>query len=157
MMYLWMKLLHILGVVMFVGNITTGVFWHWHAERTRNPRLLAHAMEGVIASDRYFTVPGVVVIVATGIAAAINAHFPLLGTPWILLGLILLGISGLVFMFRLGPLQRKMRAFAQAGAASGSFDFDAYSRLARQWKVWGAVATLAPLVALGFMVLKPAL
>ncbi len=156
-MYLWMKLLHILGVVMFVGNITTGVFWHWHAERTRNPRLLAHAMDGVIQSDRFFTVPGVVLIIATGVVAAIHAGFPLLGTPWILWALILLSVSGLVFMFRLAPLQRKLRDFAQAGAASGSFDFDAYSRLAMQWKVWGMVATLAPLLALGVMVLKPAL
>ncbi|MGH8252348.1 MAG: DUF2269 family protein [Steroidobacteraceae bacterium] len=155
-MYLWMKLLHILGVVFFVGNITTGVFWHWHAERTRNPRLIAHAMEGVILSDRYFTVPGVVVIVASGVIAAINANFPLLGTPWILWGLILLSIAGLVFMFRLGPLQRQMHVHAQAGASSGSFDFDSYSRLAAQWKIWGAVATLAPLIALAFMVLKPA-
>ncbi len=156
-MYLWMKLLHILGVVMFVGNITTGVFWHAHAERTRNPRLLAHAMDGVIRSDRWFTMPGVVVIIATGVVAAINGNLPILGTGWILWGLILLGVSGLVFMFRLAPLQRKLRDFAQAGAASGSFDFDAYSRIAMQWKVWGTVATLAPLLALVVMVLKPVL
>jgi uncharacterized membrane protein len=155
--YLWLKLLHIVAVVMFLGNITTGIFWHKHAERTRNPRLIAHAVEGVIRSDRLFTVPGVVIILATGIFAAIKGGFPILGTSWILWTLVLFGVSGLVFMVRLAPLQRKLLAFAQAGAASGSFDYEAYRRLAAQWDLWGAVATLTPLIGLGLMVLKPAL
>ena len=155
-MYLWLKLIHILAVVMFIGNIVTGVFWHKHAERTRNPRLLAHTMEGVIRSDRLFTIPGVVVILASGIFAAVKAGFPLLGTGWILWTLVMFAISGLVFMIRLGPLQRKMQSHAEAGASSGSFDYDAYHRIAKQWDFWGAVATLAPLIGLGLMVLKPA-
>lgn len=154
-MYLWMKLLHILGVVMFVGNITTGVFWHKHAERTRDPRLLAHAMDGVIRSDRLFTMPGVIVILVTGILAAIRGDFPILGTGWILWTLILFAISGLVFMLKLAPLQRRLRAQAQAGVDGGSFDHDAYHRLAVQWDIWGSIATIAPLIGLGLMVLKP--
>ncbi|MGH7947119.1 MAG: DUF2269 family protein [Opitutaceae bacterium] len=156
-MYLWLKLLHILAVVMFIGKITTGVFWHKHAESTRNPRLLAHTMLGVIRSDRLFTVPGVVIILATGIFAAIQGGFPILGTGWILWTLVMFGISGLVFMLRLAPLQRRLHAHAQAGAASGSFDFEAYRRMAVQWEIWGSVATLAPVIGLGLMVLKPAL
>lgn len=156
-MYLWLKVLHILAVVMFIGNITTGVFWHKHAERTRDPRLLAHAMDGIIRSDRLFTMPGVVVILVTGMLAAVQGGFPVLGTGWILWTLILFAISGLVFMTRLAPLQRKMRAAASAGAASGSFDIAAYRRMSAQWDFWGAVATLAPIAGIGLMVLKPAI
>lgn len=156
-MYLWLKLIHILAVVMFIGNIVTGLFWHKHAERTRNPRLLAHAMEGVIRSDRLFTVPGVVVILASGIFAAVKAGFPLLGTGWILWTIVMFAISGFVFMLRLAPLQRKMQAHAQDGASSGSFDYEAYHRMSKQWDFWGAVATLAPLIGLALMVLKPAI
>ena len=36
-MYLWLKFLHVLAVVMFLGNIVTGGFWHRHALRTRDP------------------------------------------------------------------------------------------------------------------------
>jgi uncharacterized membrane protein len=156
-MYLWLKLLHILAVVMFIGNIVTGVFWHKHAERTRNPRLLAHTMDGVIRSDRLFTMPGVLIIIVTGVLAAVRGGFPLLGTGWILWTLILFGISGVTFMARLAPLQRQLRAQAEAGAASGSFDYDAYRRLAVQWEIWGAIATLTPILGLALMVLKPAL
>ncbi len=156
-MYLWMKLLHIVAVILFLGNITTGLFWHRHAERTRNPRLLAHAMEGVIGSDRLFTIPSIVVIIATGIVAAVQGGLPLLRTGWIAWTLALFAVSGLLFMFRVAPLQRQLRAIAEAGVASGSFDFAAYHRVAIRWELWGAGATLTPFLALALMVLKPAL
>jgi uncharacterized membrane protein len=155
-MYLWLKLIHLLAVVAFVGNIVTGVFWHKHALRTRDPRLIAHAMDGVIRSDRLFTMPGVLVIIASGVFAAMQGGFPILRTGWILWALVLFAIAGAVFMGKLGPLQRRMRDFAQA-AAGGAFDLAAYERLSKQWDFWGAVATLAPLGALALMVLKPAL
>jgi len=34
--YLTLKFLHIVGVILFLGNITTGVFWKAHAD----PRLI---------------------------------------------------------------------------------------------------------------------
>jgi uncharacterized membrane protein len=156
-MYLWLKVLHVIAVLMFLGNIVTGVFWHKHALRTRDPRLIAHTMDGVIRSDRLFTMPGVILIIASGVGAAVLGGYPLLRTGWILWSLVLFGISGAVFMARLAPLQRRMRDFAQAGAAGGNFDLAAYERLSKQWDFWGAVATLAPLGALALMVLKPAL
>ena len=63
MSYLGWKLLHVLGVVLFVGNITTGILWKVHADRTRNPALIAHACAGLTRSDRFFTMPGVALIV----------------------------------------------------------------------------------------------
>jgi uncharacterized membrane protein len=155
-MYLWLKLIHILAVVMFIGNIVTGVFWHRHALATRDARLIAHAMDGVIRSDRLFTVPGVVLIIASGVFAAVQGGFPLLRTGWIAWTLVLFGISGAVFGMRLAPLQRAMRALAEAGARSGAFDHAGYHRLSKQWELWGALATGAPLIGLGLMVLKPA-
>jgi len=155
-MYLPMKLLHIVAVIAFLGNITTGLFWHLHAARTRDPRLLAHTMDGIIRSDRLFTMPGVIVIIATGIITAIAGGFPILGTGWILWSLVLFAISGLVFMFFVVPMQRQLLALAQAGTVGG-FDYAGYHRLARRWEIWGAVALLTPAAGLVLMVLKPAL
>jgi uncharacterized membrane protein len=113
-MYLLIKLLHIVAVIAFVGNIITGIFWHAHAARTRDPKLLAYTMGGIIRSDRLFTIPGVIGIIATGIAAAIYGNFPILRTGWILWTLILFIVSGLIFMIRVAPLQRQLRALAEA-------------------------------------------
>jgi uncharacterized membrane protein len=155
--YLWLKLLHIAAVIAFLGNITTGLFWHAHAARTRDPRLLAHTVDGIIRSDRLFTIPGVVIIVAGGLAAAIVGGYPILHTNWIVWSLILFTVSGLVFVIRVAPLQVQLRALAQAGVEQGSFDWARYQRLARTWERWGAVALLTPVGALVLMVLKPKL
>jgi len=157
MSYLVWKLLHVLGVVLFVGNITTGILWKVHADRTRNPTLIAHACAGLTRSDRFFTMPGVALIVIAGIVAALTGNFPILGTGWIFWSIVLLTISGLAFMLRIAPLQRRMHALAAAGAQDGQFDWPAYAVATRSWNVWGMIALIAPLVAVALMVLKPAL
>jgi uncharacterized membrane protein len=156
-MYLLIKLLHIVAVIAFVVNITTCIFLHTHAARTRDPKLLAYTMGGIIRSDRLFTIPGVIGIIATGIAAAIYGNFPILRTGWILWTLILFIVSGIIFMIRVAPLQRQLRALAEAAAQSGTFDYAAYRALAIRWEVWGSAALLAPLAGLALMVLKPSL
>lgn len=156
-MYLLLKLFHIISVIAFLGNITTGLFWHAHAARTRDARLLAHTMAGIIRSDRFFTLPGVIGIIISGVATATYAHLPILRTGWILWTLVLFTVSGLIFMFRVAPLQRQLRDLAEAGAQSGGFDYDRYHALAIRWEIWGAAALLTPVAGLVLMVLKPSL
>ncbi len=156
-MFLLIKLLHIVAVIAFVGNITTGIFWHAHAARTRDPKLLAYTMGGIIRSDRLFTIPGVIGIILTGITAAIYGNFPILRTGWILWTLVLFIVSGLIFMIRVAPLQRELRALAEAAAQSGTFDYAHYRAVAVRWEAWGSAALLTPLAGLALMVLKPSL
>jgi uncharacterized membrane protein len=157
MSYLVWKLIHVLGVILFVGNITTGILWKVHADRTRNPALIAHACAGLTRSDRFFTMPGVLLIVIAGIVAGITGNFPILGTGWIFWSIVLLAISGFAFMLRVAPLQRRLHALATAGAKNGQLDWPAYEAATRSWNVWGMIALLAPLLAVVLMVLKPAL
>ena len=154
-MYLLLKLVHVIAVVAFLGNITTGLFWHAHAARTRDPKLLAHTMDGIIRSDRLFTIPGVIGILIGGFAAADYGSLPILRTGWILWTLVVFSVSGLIFMLRLVPLQRRLRALAEAGAQSGAFEYAGYHALAVRWEVWGAIALLTPVAGLVLMVLKP--
>jgi uncharacterized membrane protein len=154
--YLIWKILHVIGVVLFLGNIITGVFWAYHADRARDPRIIAHAFEGISRSDRWFTMPGVILLTVAGLAAAMSGGFPILRTGWIFWGLVLLILSGLTFMFFVAPLQRKISALAHAGS-TGQFDSARYDSLRRSWALWGSIATLAPLAAVVLMVLKPIL
>lgn len=161
-MYLWLKLIHVAAVIAFLGNITTGLFWHRHAARTRDPKFLLFTMDGIIRSDRIFTIPGVIVITTAGIFGAINGNLPIVRTGWIFWTIILFSISGFAFMYRVAPLQRKLRAMAAAGAGStsdtgGAFDYAAYHAVTRQWEGWGSVALFAPILGMALMILKPAL
>ena len=152
-MYELMKLLHVCAVVLFLGNITTGLFWHRHALRTGQPALLAHTVDGIIRSDRWFTIPGVVVITVTGLIAAMVGRIPILGTPWLFGALVLFAVSGVVFMAFVAPLQKQLLVQARAQA----FDLAAYRKTALQWALWGALALITPFGALALMLLKPTL
>lgn len=154
MHYFLLKSLHILSVVLFLGNIITGVFWKFHADRIGTPGARVQALDGIIHSDRWFTLPGVVAIIVTGVLLALTLHLPILGTRWILWALILFGISGLAFQFFVAPLQKKLLSLARAGE-TGAWNEAEYQRLSAAWKLWGAVATLAPVAALVLMVTRP--
>ena len=49
MSYLLLKSLHVVSVVLFLGNIITGVFWKVHADRVGDLRARAQALDGIIS------------------------------------------------------------------------------------------------------------
>jgi len=153
--YLLFKLIHVIAVILFLGNIITGLFWKFHADGTRDPKVIAHAFEGIIRADRWFTIPGVIAIVVAGVGAAIWGHFPILGTGWIFWSIVLFAISGLAFSFKVAPLQVRIANLARAGMETKQMDWDLYHTLSRSWEFWGLVALVTPVAAVVLMVLKP--
>lgn len=155
-MYLILKTIHVLSVVLFLGNIITGLFWKAHADGTRDPKLQAHALAGVIRSDGWFTIPSVIVIIASGVTLASIAGLPILGTDWIAASLAAFGLSGILFAAILAPLQRRLLNEALAARPGGEWPSRDYRRMSRIWEAIGLVAIALPLAALALMVFKPA-
>jgi uncharacterized membrane protein len=141
---------------LFFGNIVTGLFWASRAHHSRDFRLIESTFDGIIRSDRYFTVPGVVGILVGGFAAAIQGKFPILGTGWILWSIVLFSISGVVFGVWLVPLQRRILDFA-ARAEDSDEAWQVHEKMYRRWEWWGFVALITPAAAIVLMVLKPVL
>ncbi len=79
-MYLILKLVHVAGVVLFLGNITVGVFWKRFSDRSRNAAIMASTMDGIIAADRVFTIPGILLLLVGGFGAAFVGGIPILST-----------------------------------------------------------------------------
>jgi uncharacterized membrane protein len=154
MFYVAYKFIHIAAVIIFLGNIITRVFWKAHGDRTRDPGLIAHTLEGIIRSDRWFTIPCIFVIWAGGFGAAISGGMPILRTGWIFWSVVLFTFSGIVFSMRVAPLQKELAALARAG---NEFDWMRYRALSVRLEWWGSFALAAPVVAVVLMVFKPAL
>jgi len=152
MAYSYIKLIHVIFVILFLGNITIGLFWKMIAEKTKDPDKIAFAFKGIIKADRYFTMPGVIGITLFGVGLAMHAKMPILGTGWILWSIILFIISGIAFMAKLVPLQKKLAALA---SDKENFNWDEYQKLSKQWDIWGYVALLTPWIATVLMVIKP--
>lgn len=156
MSYLVLKLLHIASVVVFLGNITTGLYWARRAHRTGELSLVASTFDGIIRSDRWFTVPGVVGILVTGFAMAIVARTPILGTGWVLWPVVLFSVSGVVFGVWVAPLQRRILE-SSLEASSANESWPEYDATFRRWEMWGLVALVTPVAAMVIMVIKPSL
>ena len=67
--YLILKAIHLMAVTAFLGNIVTGLFWMKFARKTNDIRIIHHTAKGLIASDKFFTIPGVLIITAAGFYA----------------------------------------------------------------------------------------
>lgn len=151
MVYLIWKLLHIIAVIIFMGNITLAPFWKSAADRTKDRIRIADTMKNIIRADRFFTMPAVTFLIIFGFGAQMTAGYEM-ETPWILWGFIMIIISAAVFMAKVVPLQKKLFALAND---ESKFQWDEYEKLSKQWNLWGSIATLAPYIAVILMVLKP--
>ena len=151
--YLFLKLVHVFAVIIFVGNIAFGLFWMRQANKTGDFSIISFTMKGIITSDKWFTIPGVVIITAAGFSAAIHGGLPLLRTGWIFWSIVLFSLSGFIFFVKVVPLQKKILHIAENNAPNEFRDKVYHSHL-RQWETWGLLALITPLAALVMMVLK---
>ncbi len=153
MSYELLKSLHLLGVVLFLGNIVVTAVWKVTADRTARPAVIAHAQRLVTVTDWTLTLPGAVLILFSGYAMA-GGREALLSGGWLTTGWLLFITSGLLWLLVLIPIQVK-----QSRLARGFRDQEPiparYWRLAALWSVVGTVATLLPLANLYLMVFKP--
>ena len=154
-MYIALKVLHVAAVVIFLGNLVTGILWKMHGDQTEDPVIIRHTVAGLIRADRWFTIPGVVLILIGGFGAAMVGGLPLIRTKWILIGIVLFTLSGAAYMGRVVPLQRRMLQVARSGVETGQLDWEKYRALTRSWNVWGTIALLTPVLAMIVMIAKP--
>lgn len=154
-MYIALKVLHVAAVVIFLGNLVTGILWKTHGDQTEDPVIIRHTVAGLIRADRWFTIPGVVLILIGGFGAAMVGGLPLIRTKWILIGIVLFTLSGAAYMGRVVPLQRRMLQVARSGVETGQLDWEKYRALTRSWNVWGTIALLTPVLAMIVMIAKP--
>ncbi len=152
-MYAVVLFFHILGAVLFVGNIIVTAMWKARADRTGDLATIAFANRLVAATDRVFTVPGAILIALTGYTMAARRPWPLHGLPWLEYGQGLFWLTVLIYLIVLIPVQRRMLAVVDA-ARAGTLPPE-YGALSKRWAMWGGIATLLPLIILYMMVTKP--
>lgn len=149
-MNIWLTL-HVIGVVIFVGNIVTAAFWKVRADASNNAALIHHGVKNVMLADFVFTLPGLALVIVSGIVMAVRADLPMSGFNWLTLSLILFSITGIIWLALLLPLQRAMIRHIAACLDSGMIS-QAYKKASRNWAIFGIAATFIPIVILYLMV-----
>jgi uncharacterized membrane protein len=149
-----LKFLHILGVILLVGNVTVTAVWKVFADRTHNPVVIAFGQRLVTITDWFLTGVGIAFVVIGGYGMVYVADLDPFGAFWLVWGQVLFVLSGLIWALLLIPAQirqaREARGFAEGGEIPPS-----YRRDAVRWIFWGVVATVPLVAAVWLMVVKP--
>ena len=151
-MYSTFKFLHVLGVVLLLGNVTVSAVWKVFANRTANPVIVEFSQRLVTYTDWTLTLGGVLLVAVGGYGMAWAAGMDLL-VGWLLWGQLLFLASGLVWLMRLVPIQIEQAAMARLLLDHSEVSAE-YRALSRRWIAWGVVATAPLVVATYVMVTK---
>jgi len=157
MTYRLYMLLHLTGVVVFLGGFLAALFLAITASRIGNRSIRAYAFTVINYNDKWFTPLAVLLIVGGGFGASSAAGLPVVGTGWILWSLGLFILSGLIFVLRALPLQREIESLLGGIESAEDVDWSDYDGLVSTWKMWAIAAFLLVTTAFVLMVLKPAL
>ncbi|MBD0330778.1 MAG: DUF2269 domain-containing protein [Thermoleophilia bacterium] len=145
---------HVLGVVLFLGNLVVTAVWKTLADRTKEASVVAFGQRLVTVTDLAFTATGAALIAVSGHVMADRFGGVFGGPGWLTLGWSLFIAAGAIWLLVLVPVEvmqeRLARGFRDGGAIP-----DRYWRLSRVWAVAGVVATVLPLVNVYLMVVKP--
>ncbi len=155
--YNTLKIMHLFGVVIFMGNIIITGWWKVMADRTGEPRVVAFAQRQVTVTDWLFTFGGVIItlIAAFGMVAHMNDNVmaEIHTERWLWWGFYLFVVSGVIWGIILVPCQiiqaRQAKVFAISGEIPTSYWM--YSRI---WLWFGLLAILIPLANIYWMVVK---
>ncbi len=149
----WNRMMHLLGAVLFLGNILVTAVWASLARRHREPEVVRFCVRGIVLTDAVFTLPGVMLLFLNG--GMLGTAWFKAGAPWIIVSVILFTITGIVWGAVLVPVQKRLLRVVDAMPPSGPVPPE-YDAAFAKWFRWGGIATLLPLVTFVLMVTRPA-
>jgi len=150
--YTILKFIHILAVIVFLGDIIVTAYWKWHADKTGNPVIAFFSQRLVILTDRVLLIPSIVVLMAAGYANAAQMGIAMIWSPGFLIAQILFALCGLIWFFALRPIQSRQLRIAQSLQTSGGDLSPEFFALSRSWFGWGLLTVILPLGSAYFMV-----
>jgi uncharacterized membrane protein len=148
------KFMHVLGVILFLGNVVTAAFWKLRADYGRDYKQLHKAAKNVLLADYVFTAPGIVILAVFGHLAAQELGNPIWSTGWLALSYVLFIVSVVIWLFVLVPAQVKMVRYSKIAAETGAMPA-ANKRWTIVWNIFGSFNTLLPFVIVYLMIVKP--
>lgn len=153
---MWIDVLrwaHVIGAAVLLGTGAGIAFFMVMADRTGDPRAIAHVASTVVVADFLFTATAIIAQPVTGVLLARALGWPL-GEGWIVLSVALYVATG-VFWLPVVWMQMRMRDLARRAVRDGAPLPAAYHRLFRLWFAFGFPAFAAVLAIVLLMLSRP--
>lgn len=147
--YQWHKLLHIIGVVIFMGNMIVGPVWFSYAFYSKDAHVLKFAAKLLQKTDLYLTIPGVALTVLNGLCLS-AVYGGSQAQPWLLHSIYLI-LTMWVLSVPLVFLQEKLFVAMETEAQNEA----KINRLLIQWSILGSLVMIPPSIIFYWMVVKP--
>lgn len=142
------KLLHVLGVILLMGNMIVGPLWVIVAWRTGDPKLLRWSARTLALADIVFTAPATQLTLWNGLAMA-SIFGGTRAQAWlhqtVLLLFAVIALSPTVVLY----YQERFIALAEAEAPAATFT-PAFLR----WSLWGTVISVPFALVLYMMIVR---
>jgi len=152
-MYWLMKIVHVLAVVVLLGILHMAPFWRKRLAAVGGAQARATANRSVRVADLIFTLPGWVVVLATGIMLIIYRG---MHGGWLHLSLLL--FLGWLVLWHVLVLRSRKAMITQADeAAAGGPASAELAQHERQWQQWSYLSALLAVLILILMVTQPQL
>jgi uncharacterized membrane protein len=142
-----LRILHVTGAVLLLGNVTVTGFWATYLFRARVQVPFRPVARAILWTDLIFTALGGVVLTVSGILLAMRQGYRVAETPWLLQGIVALAVSTLLWLAVLLPDQMRLERLEPGNDAQ-------LRRLFLRWSVVGWTATGALFYGLWVMVGK---
>src|SRR5690625_4005349 len=104
--------LHILGAIIFIGNIITAAFWKMKADKTRDQVIIHSTVKNILFADKIFTNQSIILLIGTGIIIGIRGPYSMTEWHWLTLSLLLFIIMGFLFIAILISIQKRLIHFS---------------------------------------------
>jgi uncharacterized membrane protein len=129
-----LRVLHVAGAVLLLGNVTVTGVWAAYLYRARDRVPFHPVARAILWTDLIFTIGGGTLLTVSGILLVLRRGYPVAGTPWLLRGIVALGAATVLWLVVLLPAQLRME---RAGRGDG----EALAPAFRRWSVVGWTAT----------------
>jgi uncharacterized membrane protein len=143
----WLRVLHVAGAVLLLGNVTVTGAWATLLFRRRKWVPFRPVARAILVTDLIFTVGGGTLLVLSGILLVQARGYPWLETPWLRHGVLMLVLSTLCWLGVLLPDQWRMERIDPADDAR-------LRRTFLRWAVVGWAATAFLYIGLWAMIAK---
>jgi uncharacterized membrane protein len=143
----WLRVIHVAGAVLLLGNVTVTGFWAAYLYRARGTVPFRPIARAILWTDGVFTLGGGAMLVVSGVLLVRSRGYAIADTPWLRQGIGALASSTTLWLVFLLPDQQRLQRVDPADDAT-------LRRLFLRWSVVGWAATALLFYGLWAMVSK---
>ncbi|WP_282608853.1 DUF2269 family protein [Pelagibius sp. Alg239-R121] len=150
----FVKALHLIGLAMFLGSVFGHIAISLNAGADQDPETLLFARQAIEVAIIYVTLPGLILLLVTGVVLTVSGRFGVFKIRWLTLHQVLGVLIILNAAFILYPAGGEL-AIAAGQVVQGALSWEQFHAVAALERTFGPINVALTLMTVFVAVLKP--